>query len=263
VIEKGHTIPCLDHGFVRLIDYLGTEQRIVEAARVSYKSPSKGDDADKKLIAYLYKNRHTSPFEQCNITYNIKLPLFVQGQLVRHRTQRLNQMSARYTEMPDEFYIPSEWRPQDTKNKQGSTEQVGWNPSVKVMMPNPQVLGSGNIPNGPLCGDKLGEEPYLYTYEATAMVNHHCKISYQKYESLLHAGVAKEMSRMILPQNLYTEIYSNWDLHNLMHMFTLRLDAHAQLEIRVFAQAMFDIFEALYPWVSEAYKKYTWVVKEQ
>ena len=226
---EGHTIPCLAPGFVRLIDHMGTDQRIVEAARLSYKSPSKGDESDKKLIAYLYKNRHTSPFEQCNITYNIKLPLFVQGQLVRHRTQRLNQLSTRYTEMTDEFYFPDVYRVQDTKNKQGS-----------------------------LVADMSAD----WHVDQNRLMQDTCNASYKAYLTLLESGVAKEMARMILPVNLYTEIYSNWDLHNLMHMFTLRLDHHAQLEIRVIAQAMFDIFEELYPWTAEAYKKYKFVVQE-
>jgi thymidylate synthase (FAD) len=99
MIEKGYTIKVLDYGYVRYIDHLGSDERICEAARISYKSPSKGKEQDQKLVNYLWKNKHTSPFEQVNLTFNIKLPLFVQGQMVRHRTQRLNQISARYTEM--------------------------------------------------------------------------------------------------------------------------------------------------------------------
>src|SRR5689334_22691832 len=115
-------IVVLDHGFVRYIDHMGTDQRIVEAARISYKSPSKGEEADRKLIGYLWKNRHLSPFEMCKITFNIKMPIFVMRQFVRHRMQNLNEVSARYTELPAEFYIPKRWRKQDTKNKQGSVE---------------------------------------------------------------------------------------------------------------------------------------------
>ena len=126
MIEKGHTIPVLDHGYVRYIDHLGSDQRICEAARISYKSPSKGDEQDKKLIAYLWRNKHTSPFEMVKLTLNIKLPIFVMRQYVRHRMQNLNEMSARYTELPNEFYIPKKWRKQDTKNKQGSISEVDW-----------------------------------------------------------------------------------------------------------------------------------------
>lgn len=226
-MEKGFTIPVLDKGFVRFVDNLGTDSRIVESARISYKSPSKGEDFDRKLLNYLYKMAHTSPFEQCSITFNIKLPLFVQGQMVRHRTKRLNQLSARYTEMKDEFYIPKEWRVQDNKNKQGS-----------------------------LSSKDLDHESLSLTF------NRICGGCYSTYLDLLNKGVCKEMARMILPQNLYTEIYTNWDIHNLMHFFRLRLDIHAQFEIRLYAQAMFDIFKELYPWTAEAYLKYKWKLVE-
>ena len=226
MIEKGHEIKVLDHGFVRLVDWMGTDMRVCEAARLSYKSPSKGEEQDKKLLHYLFKHRHTSPFEQINITFDIKLPLFVQGQMVRHRTQKLNQMSARYTEMPDEFYIPSTWRAQDTKNKQGSISK------------NTQYFVRGADGND---------------YKATEALVKYCKESHDLYKNLLAAGISKEMARMHLPQNLYTEIYSHWDVHNLCHFFTLRLDEHAQWEIREYEKAMFDIFKVLYPWTAEAW----------
>ena len=235
-IKKGQTIPVLDKGFVRLIDWMGNDERICEAARISYRAPSKGAEQDKKLLSYLYRNRHTSPFEQCSITFNIKLPLFIQAQMVRHRTQRLNQVSARYTEMKDEFYIPKTWRQQDTKNKQGS--KIADKTFTLV-----NRYGTGCCPS-----IKLEE---------------HCKQSYQLYQDMIKLGVAREMARMVLPQNLYTEIYSNWDIRNLCHFFDLRLDdKHAQHEIVEYAKAMFDIFKQLYPWTAEAWDKYKFVVKE-
>lgn len=245
MIEKGYTIPVLDKGYCRLVDWLGTDQRIVEAARVSYKSPSKGEVEDKKLLHYLFKNRHTSPFEQCSIVYNIKLPLFVQGQFVRHRTQKLNQMSARYTEMPDEFYIPKSWRAQDKKNKQGSVEGSNWNPKIDREYFDAGLMGDG-------WNDIL----------ATEALSDFCEQSYDLYQKMIDAGIAKEMARMILPQNLYTEIYTQFDLHNLMHLFRLRLDPHAQWEIRQYAQAIYDIFKELYPWCAEAYEKYKFELVE-
>lgn len=229
MIEKGTTIRVLDHGFLRLIDWMGDDSRIVEAARISYKSPSKGEEQDKKLLAYLYKNKHTSPFEQCVITFNIKLPLFVQGQMVRHRTQRLNQVSARYTELPEEFYIPDKWRRQDNKNKQGSS----------------------------------GEFDNEMNWAITCDFERYCNKSYGYYQSLLNSGVSREMARMVLPQNIYTEIYSQWDLHNLMHFLNLRLDNHAQYEIREYAKAMCSIFEQLYPWTHEAFTKYKFELTEK
>ena len=105
-MQQGHIINVLDHGFVRYVDHFGSDQRIVEAARISYKSPSKGEEADKKLIGYLYKNKHGSPFEMAGVTLNIKMPIFVMRQYVRHRIQSLNEVSARYTELPNEFYVP-------------------------------------------------------------------------------------------------------------------------------------------------------------
>jgi thymidylate synthase (FAD) len=239
MIEKGYTINVLDCGYVRYIDHLGSDERICEAARISYKSPSKGKDQDKRLLEYLWKHHHTSPFEQVNLTFNIKLPLFVQGQMVRHRTQRLNQVSARYTEMVDDFYIPNEWRKQDTKNKQGSVVYEDWNY------------------NGYYEGI-FSKNQYLST-----KLKNHCIASYKLYKEMITDGVAREMARMILPQNLYTEIYSNWDLNNLLRFFTLRLDEHAQWEIRQYAKAMYDITKEIYPWTIGAYDKYKWKLIEE
>jgi len=233
MIDKGHTINVLDHGFVRYIDHMGSDERICESARISYKSPSKGKDQDKKLIEYLWKHQHTSPFEQINLTFNIKLPLFVQGQMVRHRTQRLNQVSARYTEMIDEFYIPKEWRKQDIKNKQGSIENKDWDDKSYFF------LNSGTKHR-----------------DLSAELENHCIASYNLYKKMIKDGVAREMARMVLPQNLYTEIYSNWDLNNLMRFFTLRLDEHSQLEIRQYAKAMYDITKELFPFTISAYDRY-------
>lgn len=220
-MDKGFTIPLWDHGYVRYIDHLGSDQSIVEGARISYASPSKGEEADKKLIGYLYKNRHTSPFEHVNITFNIKMPIFCMRQFVRHRTFRLNEMSARYTQLPKEFYVPLEWRLQDTKNKQGSVET---------------------------------SEPFNHE-GTTFVVDKFCEQAYELYESLLEDGIAREMARMVLPVNIYTEIYVNTDLHNLMHFLRLRCDGHAQSEMQEIAQAMKIIAQKLYPWTFEAYNK--------
>jgi len=216
--EKGWTIPILKSGYVRYIDHLGTDERIVEAARVSYGSASKGPEADKKLLKYLYTHRHTSPFEQCSITFNIKMPIVCMRQFVRHRTFRLNEWSGRYSKLDPEFYIPDEWRTQDTVNKQGSIE------------------------------DKEFEHG-----KATMAMAEACGFVYQKYEQLLDMGVAKEMARFILPLNIFTEIYVNCDLHNLMHFLTLRMDSHAQKEIQEIAFAMHKIMCKLYPWTGEAF----------
>jgi thymidylate synthase (FAD) len=229
----------LDKGFVRYIDHLGSDLRIVEAARVSYRSPSKGEEADKKLLKYLYTHKHTSPFEQCLITFNIKLPLFVQAQMVRHRTQKLNQVSARYTKMEPEFYYPEKWRFQDTKNKQGSV----WNKDTFIPY-NPMLV----VPH-------FDDRAHMGEGDTNKYVREFCEYSYGLYNSMIESGIAREMARMILPQNLYTEIYTTWDLHNLIHFLKLRLDNHAQWEIREYAKAMYEIMSKLFPTVGGLVKE--------
>lgn len=245
-MKKDLEIKVLDKGFVRYVDHLGTDQRIVEAARISYKSPSKGEEQDKKLLHYLYKHRHSSPFEQCNITFNIKMPIFVMRQFVRHRTFRLNEWSARYSEMEPDFYIPKEWRSQDVKNKQGSVCNSGWNPIIGI-----ETEGGG----------LLGE--YDRPINASEKLTRTCGECFSLYLRLIKEGVAKEMARMVLPVNLYTEIYVNCDLHNLMHFLKLRMDSHAQWEIQQFAKAMYEIAKELYPWTIEAFDKYKWEIKSE
>lgn len=219
--HKLMTIDLPPHGFVRYVERLGTDQTVVEAARVSYGAPSKGPLADEKLLNYLLQHRHTSPFEQCNITFNIKFPIFLMRQFVRHRTFRLNEVSARYTKLPEEFFLPSEWRLQNkTGNKQGSEEDI--------------------------TGD-LNQEA------CTRDVNELYERAYDLYESLCLCGVANEQARMVLPVAIYTEIRVNIDLHNLMHFFKLRLDSHAQSEMRDVAEAMLKITEKLYPWTMKAF----------
>jgi len=240
-MEKGFEIKVLDHGYVRYIDHMGTDQTIVEAARVSYKSPSKGDEQDKRLLQYLWKNKHTSPFEMCKLQLNIKLPIFVMRQYVRHRMQNLNEMSARYTQLPNEFYIPTAWRPQDTKNKQGSIETDNWNPVIEHTL------------------DEAGKET---AWTATASLKFHCETAYELYEEMLDAGIAREMARMVLPINIYTEIYCCWDLKNLIHFITLRDDSHAQAEIQEYGRAIKQIAKELFPWTIEAYEKFKFKLEE-
>ena len=188
--------------------------------RHSYGSSAlKGIEEDTKLIRYLMSHRHTSPFEQASITFSLRMPIFVMRQFVRHRTFRLNEESARYTEMRDDFYIPTKWRLQDKDNKQGS---VGHH--------------------------ELSDE---ITHDVRAVVKHATAC----YIAMLRNGVAKEMARMVLPVNLMTTIVVNIDLHNLMGFFVLRLDNHAQLEIRQLASAMYAEFDKLYPVVSGAFKE--------
>lgn len=227
-MKAGHTIELPPHGFVRYVDHLGSDTSIVESARVSFGEPSKGEEADKKLLHYLYKHRHTSPFEQPVIRFNIAMPIFVMRQFVRQRTFRLNEFSARYKELPDHFYTPDLWRTQSAANKQGSVDD--------------QSIDQGYC-NG------IVESVYHAAYKA--------------YEELIHAGVCREQARFVMPVATYTEIYVSCDIHNLLNFLRQRTDGHAQKEIRDVANAMQQIAEELFPWTFEAFKKYKMVVSEQ
>lgn len=220
----GREYRCLDKGFVRLVDYSGGDARVVQSARVSYGAGTKTVREDQGLINYLIENAHTSPLEQVNLTFHIKLPLFVFAQMVRTRTARLNSMSARYSVMESEFYLPSnvEVRAQSQRNKQ---------------------VGEGEI------------SPYdAMAY--VARLGDACEDAYKAYEDALNAGVAREMARMVLPQNLYTQVYWQIDLSNLFKTLKLRLDWHAQYEYRVYAGAMEAIVREVAPMCHEAFKEY-------
>jgi thymidylate synthase (FAD) len=222
MIERGYESKLLDHGFLRVVDWMGTDERIAESARISYKSPSKGVEQDEKLIHYLWKHSHLSPFEQCNITLNIKMPIFIMRQFVRHRTFRINEVSARYTELPAEFYIPNTWRKQDIKNKQGSD------------------------------GEFSDSQNQNYSWDLSVI----CDKAYNHYQTMINDGVSREMARMVLPVNIYTEIYVNCDLRNLLNFVRLREDSHAQYEIQVYSKAIKSVLEELYPMTMRAYEKY-------
>jgi len=229
-ISQGFTIPVLDHGFVRYLDHMGGDETVVAAARVSYHSESKGPEADQKLLHYLYKNKHTSPFEMVKISFNIKMPIFVMRQYVRHRMQNLNEVSARYTELPNQFYIPKAWRKQDGTNRQGSVAADNFGPD--------------------------GDGGTIRSADLARMVNDHCNFTYSEYRHLLAMGVAREMARMILPVNIYTEIVCCWDMKNLLHFLTLRDDSHAQAEIQEYAKAMKTICRELFPLIMEAHDRF-------
>lgn len=213
-------IPVLDKGFVRLVDWMGNDSRIVQAARVSYGDGTKSVRQDTQLIRYLYRHAHTSPFEWVEVGFHIKLPLFVFAQLVRHRMASVNAQSARYSVMKDEFYIPDEFRMQSKNNKQGS--------------------------------DGVLER----TEELIESLTWQTETAYSLYENYLEFGMAREQARMVLPQNLYTEVYWKQDLHNLFHMLKLRTDEHAQQEIRVFADAMYELTKKIVPVAVGAWEDY-------
>lgn len=218
------SFPCLNHGFVRLVDYNGGDSRIVQAARVSYGAGTKTVREDKALVHYLVKNRHTSPLEQVNLTFHCKMPIFVARQWVRHRTARLNEISGRYSVMKDEFYVPEPGQIcyQATDNKQGRQGQM-----------TPEE-----------CDTVIG------------MMTKEQEEQYGRYTELVDMGMARELARVDLPLSLYTEWYWQIDLHNLFHFLSLRLDAHAQYEIRVYAEAMAGCAKAVAPMAYEAFEEH-------
>ncbi len=218
-------IPVLDKGFVRLVDYLGGDERIVQAARVSYGAGTKSYRQDRGLIHYLLKNEHTSPFEQVQLTFHCKMPIFVARQWVRHRTARLNEISGRYSIMKDEFYVPSvdQMRTQSEDNKQARSDECLDANLSRTMLE-----------------EMLADQTQLYGH----------------YEGMIEMGLAREIARANLPLSLYTEWYWQIDLHNLLHFLRLRMDPHAQYEIRVYAEAMAKCAQAVAPLAYEAFEEH-------
>ncbi|MDR0953101.1 MAG: FAD-dependent thymidylate synthase [Elusimicrobiota bacterium] len=216
--EEG-IISVLDKGFVKLIDFMGGDNRVVSSARVTFGGVTKGEEKDKMLIKYLMDHAHHTPFEHCSFQFLIKCPIFVARQWMRHRMCSYNEVSARYTEVKDEFYIPKEFRVQDTHNKQGS-------------------LKATDLDNAKL----------LKIYEDSI------EASYQAYQKLLEAGVAREMARGILPVAQYTQFYWTINARSLMNFINLRAEGHAQYEIRVYAEAIAKIFKEKMPWSWEAFE---------
>lgn len=216
-------IPVLDKGFVRLVDYLGGDERIVQAARVSYGPGTKSFRQDRALIHYLMRNEHTSPFEQVVLTFHAKMPIFVARQWVRHRTARLNEISGRYSIMREEFYAPSP----EVLRAQSETDK--------------QARGGETVPEA--------EDI------ARSMVEDQARL-YRSYERYLETGLAREVARINLPLSLYTEWYWQIDLHNLFRFLRLRLDEHAQYEIREYAKALARCAQAVAPIAYEAFEEH-------
>jgi len=217
--------PVLDKGFIRLVDYLGGDERVVQSARVSYGEGTKSYREDAALIDYLLRNSHTSPFEQVVLTFHVKLPIFVARQWVRHRTARLNEISGRYSILKDDFYVPKaeDVALQSTDNKQGRSAEA---------------LDSA-----------LAEK-------IRAALTDGQKSAYAAYSSLVDEGIARELARINLPLSLYTEWYWQIDLHNLFNFLKLRLDAHAQKEIRLYAVVLFEIAKKVAPRCCESFEQH-------
>ncbi|MGF1475378.1 MAG: FAD-dependent thymidylate synthase [Geminicoccaceae bacterium] len=222
-------LPVLDHGFIRVIDYMGDDSAIVQAARVSYGTGTKAVRNDAGLINYLLRHRHTTPFEMCEIKFHIKLPIFIARQWIRHRTANVNEYSARYSILGDDFYLPdeAEIQAQSQSNRQGRAE--------------------------PLPPDQASA--------VRRTMDEHGQRSYQVYQELLgeeneNAGVARELARAVLPLNTYTQWYWKIDLHNLMHFIALRIDSHAQYEIRAYAERLMEVVEQWVPITAAAFRNH-------
>ncbi len=221
----GTQIECLNGGFVRLVDYMGNDASIVQAARVSYGAGTKQVRQDRALIRYLMRHWHTSPFEMVEFKFHVKLPIFVARQWIRHRTANVNEYSGRYSILREEFYVPEpeQVRFQSPTNKQGRADQSLPAEEVAAIL------------------DEIVEQQ---------------KELYQSYQRLLEKGVARELARINLPVSLYTEWYWKIDLHNLFHFLQLRMDVHAQYEIRVYANAIAEIIKPIVPMAWEAFEDY-------
>jgi thymidylate synthase (FAD) len=217
--------PVLNKGFIRLVDYMGGDERVVQSARVSYGEGTKSYREDAGLIDYLLRNRHTSPFEQISLTFHVKMPIFIARQWVRHRTARLNEISGRYSVMKDDFYLPA---PEDVALQSADNKQGRLDAAVE---PAEAERVRGALDEGQ-------------------------RRAYGEYTELLDRGLARELARINLPLSLYTEIYWNIDLHNLFHFLELRLGAHAQKEIRLYARTLLEITRKVAPRCCDSFERH-------
>ena len=218
-------LPVLDHGFVRVVDYMGDDAAIVQAARVSYGRGTRKTSEDANLIRYLMRHYHSTPFEMCEIKYHVKLPIFVARQWIRHRTSNVNEISARYSILDREFYLPA-----------------------------PEHLATQSADNRQGRGDTLPPEA---AERVLTLLRQDAEQTYGHYENMLNEdGLARELARINLTLNTYTQWYWKTDLHNLFSFLRLRADTHAQYEIRVYAEAMLTTVEAWVPEAAAAFRDY-------
>ncbi len=225
-------LPVLDHGFVRVVDYMGDDAAIVQAARVSYGRGTRRVSEDAGLIRYLMRHRHSTPFEMCEIKYHVKLPIFVARQWIRHRTANVNEYSARYSILDREFYIPG---PEHLAAQSADNRQ-----------------GRGAVLQGAEAAHVLD----LLREDATRTYDHYAEMLNEDGSDPARQGLARELARMNLTLYTYTQWYWKSDLHNLFHFLSLRADPHAQYEIRVYAEAMLATVEAWVPAAFAAFRDY-------
>lgn len=220
-------IDVLDHGYVRLVDHMGSDLSVVRAARVSYDAAWRaGEDtgSDHRLIHYLWSHKHTTPFEAVTLTFEVHAPIFVFRQWHRHRTWSFNELSARYRELPEEFYVPAldVLKAQSANNKQGRDGDLS--PAIVML--------------------------------AQATMRQQGELAFEAYRMMLENGVARELARSILPVSTYSTMFATVNLLNLMKFLTLRCDPHAQYEIRVYADAMHELARSVAPVCVEAWEKF-------
>src|SRR4051795_1215484 len=225
-------IPVLDHGFVRVIDYMGDDGAVVQAARVSYGRGTRRVSEDAGLIRYLMRHRHSTPFEMCEIKYHVKLPIFVARQWIRHRTANVNEYSARYSILDREFYLPAREHlaAQSSSNRQGR----------------------GDVLEGAEADTVID----LLRADATLTYDHYALMLNEDGADPARRGLARELARMNLTLNTYTQWYWKTDLHNLLNFLSLRADTHAQYEIRAYAEAMLETVRAWVPATFAAFRDY-------
>ncbi len=228
-LENRNGYSVLDHGHVALVESMGNDLSIVRNARVSYDAEWRtGEDSgkDEKLIKYLVKNNHTSPFECVQFTFDIKCPIFVARQLLRHRTLSANEISARYAELPEEFYIPD-------------LQQMGVQHSDNKQMRDADIILPEDVANN------IRDEMTKQNKEA-----------FNLYHSMIERGLARELARTVLPVGTYTHLFFTMNLHNLMHFIKLRSNSHAQYEIRVYSDAILEIIKSVVPVSVAAFEEY-------
>ena len=212
-----------EHGFVKLLDVMGNDEEVENAARISYGEGTRKTSQTRNLIRYLMRHKHTSPFEMCEVKFHLKLPIFVMRQIVRHRTANLNEYSGRYSVMSEEFYLPhdSDIQKQSTQNNQGRGEEI--------------------------------EQKGLVKFEFNRIYDN----AIHSYHNLLDLDVARELSRAVLPVGNYTEVIWKIDLHNFFHFCKLRADKHSQKETRDYAEVMYNLIKPEFPLCCEAFEDYS------
>ena len=226
VKDDPNAIKVLDHGFIVLKEVMGSDQTIAESARVSYGVGTKTVNDDRNLIRYLVRHSHSSPLEMAECRFLVKVPIFVWRQWIRHRTANVNELSARYSELPEEYFMPEKWRGQSTTNKQGGEEHIKYTSNT------------------------YGE------YESVDIPMSAEDVAFDEYRNRLDSGVSRELARSCLPVSTYTMAYWKCDLHNILNFLRLRLDKHAQKEIRDYAEAMYKLIQPKFPLVVEAFEDY-------